>query len=328
MASPQALDLFRQAMAASRANDKPRTRQLLAEAVVHDPTNETAWQWLAGVAETPAEATAAFERVLALNPKNDKARSGIRPVRLQAGINAAKDKDIPTARRLLRAVVADDAGSELGWLWLASVCESPKEAMAHLKRVLEINPGNKSAKKGIEYYEVKLARLAAGESGPVSGMFRAGGPPTDRALPAPSPAADTPAPVPAPPAREQGPRRLLAIDASRTNRKVVGLTLAAAGFELTEAEDAVEAIDRIRDDGVPDLIVADAKMVGMDAYEFCRLLRQHPDTKKLPFVLVVPADSIVDKFRGKMAGVTASVVEPVHPETLAAAVRACCPAAV
>ena len=307
MTEPTALELFRQAMAAARANDKPRTRLLLLDATRLDPANETAWQWLAGVAETPLEAVGAWEKVLALSPSSDRAKAGIRPVRLQAGIAAAKAKDVPTARRLLRAVVADDPANEHGWLWLASVCDSPREAMAHLKRVLGINPQNKAAKKGVEYYEAKLAKPTA-DGGPGSGT-RTAGPPTDVMTP---PAAATLA------AREPVARKLLAIDASRTNRKLVGLTLADAGYVLLEAEDAAEAIDRIRDDGVPDLIVIDAKMAGMDVYEFCKLLRQHPDTRKLPVVLMTGVDSIVDKLRGKMAGVTVVVLKPLVPETLAA----------
>lgn len=315
MATPQALELFRLAMAAARSNDKPKTRVLLAEAVKLDPTNEPAWAWLAGVTESPSEAVAAWERVLVLNPNNDKAKAGIRPVRLQAGINAAKDKDIPAALRLLRAVVADDPDNEHGWLWLASVCDSPQEAMSHLQRVLVLNPENKSARKGVDYYEAKLAKAGTGVV-PVSGVHRAGGPPANVATP-------TPPPVAAP--QDVPPRKLLAIDASRTNRKLVGLAV-GGGYTLIEAEDAAEAIDRIRDDGVPDVVVADAKMRGMDAYEFCKLLRQHPDTKKLPVILLTGVDSIVDKLRGKMAGITATVFKPIHPETLAAAVRACCPA--
>ena len=313
MASSQVLGLFREAMDASRARDRSKARALMQRVTQLDPRNETAWQWLAGVAETPLEAVTAFERVLALNPNNDKAKAGLKPARLQAGINAAKEKDIPTARRLLRAVVADDSKSELGWLWLASVCESPSEAMAHLKRVLAINPTSKSALKGVQYYEAKLAKGAAvGDSG----AYRTGGTPTDTvpALP----------PEPVPPPRE-GPPRVLVVDASRTNRKVVGLTL--AGYETLEAEDAAEAVDLVRDSGVPDVVLLDARMSGADPYEFCKLMRQHPDTRRVPVILLTPADGLVDKLRAKVAGVTATVAKPIHPETLAAMVVGFCPAA-
>ena len=311
MANPQALVLFRQAVAASRANDKTKTRALLSEATALDPANETAWQWLAGVADSPHEAVAAWERVLTLNPGNDKARAALRPVRLQAGIKSAKEKDIPTARRLLRAVVADEPESEHGWLWLASVCESPSEAMSHLKRVIAINPMNKSARKGIDYYEAKIARASGGTPTPA-----------ERQTPDPDPAAEPARPADSELLRPRPERRrVLVVDASRTCRKVVGLTLERLGYDLTEAEDAAEAIDRIRDDGVPDLIVLDSKMTGMDPYEFCKLLRQHPDTRRLPVVLTAAQDSLVDKFRSKMAGVSALVTKPVHPEQLAETVR-------
>ena len=65
MTKTKPLELLREAMAALRAQDKPRTRQLLQEATRLDPKIETAWQWLAGVAETPREDMHALERVLA-----------------------------------------------------------------------------------------------------------------------------------------------------------------------------------------------------------------------------------------------------------------------
>ncbi|OWK42315.1 tetratricopeptide repeat protein [Fimbriiglobus ruber] len=175
---PGALELLREAMVAARTNDQPRTRQLLVDATRLDPNNETAWQWLAGVAATPLEATTAWERVLQLNPDHDKARAAIRPVRLKAGITAAKDKDVTLARRLLKAAVADDPGAEQGWLWLASVCETPQEGIAHLQRVLLINPANTTARKGIEYFQTKLKKAGGQQSGrmrmtgPASGIIR------------------------------------------------------------------------------------------------------------------------------------------------------------
>lgn len=325
MASQEVLGLFREAMDASRSRDRAKARELLLRVTQLDPQNETAWQWLAGVAESPLEAVGAFERVLALNPTNDKAKAGLRPARLQAGIHAAKVKDIPTARRLLRAAVADDPKSEHGWLWLASVCESPTEAMSHLKKVLAINPASKSARKGVEYYEVKLAKGPTSED---SGPFRAGGAPTD------CPPAVAQAPDPessgahAAPPQRVGPPRALVVDASRTYRKAIALTLAPAGYEILEAEDAAEAIDRVRDDGVPDLVILDARMVGADPYEFCKLMRQHPDTCRVPVILLSGADAPADKSRAKASGVSVVVAKPIHPETLAAAVVGVCPAAI
>ena len=310
MSQASAVDLFRQAMTASRAGNKAKTRECLQEAVRLDPNSETSWQWLATVLDDPADATLAWERVLALNPTNEKARSGIRPVRLLAGINAAKAKDVPSARRLLRAAVADEPKSEHGWLWLASVCDSPTEARAHLERVLSLNPASVAARKGIAYYDGKIEKqqAAAEQSSASQRMAR--------------PPEPTPAEPPPDAGPESGePRRVLVVDPSRTYRKLVGMVVAVDGLAMVEAEDADEAIDRIRDDGVPDLIVLDVRIAGMDAFDFCRLLRQHPDTESLPVVLLAAADAPTDRARGRAAGVTATLDKPLQPDALLTLLR-------
>ncbi len=308
MSQASAVDLFRQAMTASRAGNKAKTRECLQEAVRLDPNSETSWQWLATVLDDPADATLAWERVLTLNPNNEKARSGIRPVRLLAGINAAKAKDVPAARRLLRAAVADEPKSEHGWLWLASVCDSPTEARAHLERVLTLNPASVAARKGIAYYDGKIDKQEA------AAAERSGA--TQRVARPPEPQAPE-----APPADPGEPRRVLVVDPSRTYRKLVGMVAAVEGCTTVEAEDADEAIDRIRDDGVPDLIVLDARIAGMDAFDFCRLLRQHPDTEALPVVLLAAADAPTDRQRGRAAGVTAVLTKPLQPDALLTLLR-------
>ena len=307
MSQLAALDLLREAMTAARANNPGRTRELLIEVTRLDAANETAWQWLAGVAESPLEATAALEQVLLLNPKNEKARTALRPVRLQAAIAAAKGKDILTARRLLRTVVADDPNSEQGWFWLASVCDSPFEALSHLQRVLQLNPGNTAAKKGIDYYNNKLSRLSG--TVPVAGNTRPGDPAVPLAMPA------TPPP----------PRTLLIVDASRTIRKLVAMATAGDGFTVIEAADAEEAVERLHEHGTPDLVLADSAMTGMDGYEFCKVMRQTTAPKRVPFILFTAKDSLFDKLRGKMVGVDGELPKPFDPDDLLIAIRACCP---
>jgi CheY-like chemotaxis protein len=304
MSQPSAVELFRQAMATSRAGDKPRTRDCLREAVRLDPTSETSWQWLAAVLDDPAEATAAWERVLALNPSNEKARASIRPVRLLAGVAAAKAKDMPTARRLLRAVVADEPRNEHGWLWLAGVCESPTEAKAHLERVLSINPASAAARKGIAYYDGKIEKMHVTEAR------------TSGALPRPADPAR-----PAPPPEPAGPRRVLVVDGSRTHRKLVGMAIDSEGFTLAEAEDVDEAIDRIRDDGVPDLVVLDARAAGLPATDFCRLLREHPETAGVPVLVFTSGDPVAARRKARFAGATDTLTKPLDPEHLLGLVR-------
>lgn len=308
MAQPSPLDLIREATAAARANDKPRVRELLVQATTLDPKNETAWQWLADVAETPLEASGALERVLALNPDNQKAKAALRPIRLKAGIEAAKAKNVPVALRLLQAAVAEDPANEFGWLWLASVCDSPSEALAHLRRVLAINPTNAAARKGVAYFENKL-RDAGTVAPPLS----------------PSPAAVRKSGIHRAPPRDPiatSGRTVLVIDSSRTIRKLVGLTLGMDGFKLVEAADLSEAADRLRTDGIPDLLVVDVNTRGADVYEFCELFRQNPDAKHVPVFLLTGKDGVFDKFKARSAGIDAFLPKPLHPELILHTARA------
>ena len=348
-----AAHLLREAVAAVRNKDKGRTRELLHHSLRLDPSNATAWQWLAAVAETPLDALAALEKVVALDPANDKAWANIAAIRLPAGIQAAKAKNGSAARRLLKAVVADDPKSEQGWLWLASVAESPADALAHLDRVLALNPDSAVAKRGVEVNRGRLVAvpgqaepLAAGphtmripravldealfaevaqQAAAKKAVTASDITPLPQSAVAPPPGGGVrpsrgPAPRPGP-----APKTVLVVDDSRTARKLAAMTLAAAGFRVAEAADGVEAVDRIRD-AIPDLLVVDPTMPDMDGYELCRLIRGNPETKHIPVLFLTAKAGFFDRIRGRMAGVTLYLPKPLAPDALLSAARRYCPA--
>ena len=70
-------NLTSQGIAALRAGDKQRARQLFAAAVSADPRDERAWLWLSGAVDADAQRVECLRRVLALNPDNDVARKGL-----------------------------------------------------------------------------------------------------------------------------------------------------------------------------------------------------------------------------------------------------------
>jgi CheY-like chemotaxis protein len=308
MSTLNATDLLREAMAAARADDRTKTRELLREVVRLDPENETAWQWLAGVAESNLEATNALEHVVSLNPTHDKAKQALRSVRAQAGIEAAKGKDIPTAQRLLRKVVADDPNNEQAWFYLASVCDSPYEGLVHLQRVLMLNPNHAAAKKGIDYYQAKISKLnESGFSGPGSGIAA---PPSGK-LTIGTVGVGEP----------QLPTMILVIDPSRTVRKAIALATASEKITVVEAEDAEEAGERLRELGCPDLIMVECSLPRIDGYEFTRVVRQSSEMKPIPLVMFTSKDAPFDKVKGRGVGVDGYLNKPFDYAALQRAIR-------
>jgi twitching motility two-component system response regulator PilG len=145
-------ELVQQAVSAAKIGNTAEARRLLVQLTQAEPDNETAWLWLSGVAESPQEALFCLDKVLELNPANERAKANLPGLRLQAGVASCQAGEKDTGRQLLQQVVAQDSGNEQAWLWLAAITDAPDEAIKYLERVLEINPANERAMSGIRYY--------------------------------------------------------------------------------------------------------------------------------------------------------------------------------
>jgi len=69
---------FQAGVAAARAGRFQQARNHLRQVTAHDPQNEEAWLWLAGVADDPRESLACLAQALTINPRNTHAKAGIR----------------------------------------------------------------------------------------------------------------------------------------------------------------------------------------------------------------------------------------------------------
>jgi outer membrane biosynthesis protein TonB len=84
---------------------------------------------------------------------------------LQLGIEAARAGDKAEARELFRLVTREDPGNVQGWLWLAGVAEDRDEKRAALEHVLELDPANDLARKGLAALASKRAGASAADTG-------------------------------------------------------------------------------------------------------------------------------------------------------------------
>jgi len=69
--------LLQQAIASAKRGERALARQQLEQVIARDENNELAWIWLAGVVNTPRERRVCLERVLAINPRNQRARQAL-----------------------------------------------------------------------------------------------------------------------------------------------------------------------------------------------------------------------------------------------------------
>src|SRR6188768_1046244 len=117
------------------------------------------------------------------------------------------------------------------------------------------------------------------------------------------------------------PKRLLVVDDDASLLLAVSETLRAEGYVVVTARRGAEALVRVAE-RLPDLIISDIRMPGMDGYQLARNLRSAPHTRLVPIVFLTAKDETADRIAGFRTGVDAYVTKPFEPEELAAIVAA------
>jgi two-component system chemotaxis sensor kinase CheA len=100
------------------------------------------------------------------------------------------------------------------------------------------------------------------------------------------------------------PVRVLVVDDSITTRTLEKNILSAAGFEVIVAVDGLEAIRAIRAE-MPDIVVSDVDMPGLDGIGLTKQLRANDATRDLPIILVTSLDAPEQRDQGLEAGADA-----------------------
>jgi putative two-component system response regulator len=114
--------------------------------------------------------------------------------------------------------------------------------------------------------------------------------------------------------------RILVVDDEIRNRSLLKRLLARAGHETLEA-DSGEAALAATLEHEPDVILLDVMMGGMNGFETCAQLKQHPRTRLVPVVLVTALNDRQDRLQGIEAGADDFLTKPVDPHQLTARVQ-------
>ena len=118
-------------------------------------------------------------------------------------------------------------------------------------------------------------------------------------------------------------KTIMIVDDSASMRRVVGIALKGAGYELLEGCDGKDALGKLKGQKVH-MIISDVNMPVMDGIAFLKAVKQMPAYKFTP-VIMLTTESAEDKKReGQAAGARAWVVKPFQPEQLVNAVQRLC----
>ena len=108
---------------------------------------------------------------------------------------------------------------------------------------------------------------------------------------------------------------ILAVDDSASMRQMVSFTLKNAGYNVVEAVDGQDALEKANTRDF-DLVLTDQNMPRMDGIGLTKKLREHPKFKSTPILILTTESSDQMKQAGRSAGATGWLVKPFDPKKL------------
>jgi DNA-binding response OmpR family regulator len=116
------------------------------------------------------------------------------------------------------------------------------------------------------------------------------------------------------------PVRALLVDRDPATRRMYAEYFAYASWVIEEADDGREALAKAIT-SLPDIIVTNTRLPGINGFDLCTLLRRDAATRAIPIVVVTGDTLDADVKRAHIAGADAVLVNPCLPETLLTEIR-------
>ena len=114
--------------------------------------------------------------------------------------------------------------------------------------------------------------------------------------------------------------RVLVVDDILANVKLLEAKLTAEYFDVMTARSGVEALEVVNR-SMPDIILLDVMMPGMDGFEVCSRLKGNAQTQHIPVIMVTALDQPQDRVKGLEAGADDFLTKPVSDVALFSRVK-------
>lgn len=112
------------------------------------------------------------------------------------------------------------------------------------------------------------------------------------------------------------PASVLIVDDNPANAKLADIVLANAGYEVRTAADAATAL-QLLESFVPDVILMDLQLPGIDGFELTRMLKRSAATAQITVIALTAYAMKGDEQRARAAGCDGYIAKPMNTRTLA-----------
>jgi DNA-binding response OmpR family regulator len=115
-------------------------------------------------------------------------------------------------------------------------------------------------------------------------------------------------------------RKILVVEDDPDQLEVIRLSLKAAGFAIGTAANGTDALVKTRSI-LPDLIILDLMLPGLNGFDVCESLRRDPATASVPIIMLTGLSSQFGRFAGLESGANDFLLKPFDPDQLVSKVE-------
>lgn len=104
-------------------------------------------------------------------------------------------------------------------------------------------------------------------------------------------------------------KKILIVEDEESLLKLESILLSSKGYSVVGVMDGKSALEEVETNR-PDLVVLDIMLPEMDGFEVCRRIKDNPETRDIPVVMLTAKKSNADVERGKQSGAEAYITKP------------------
>jgi len=117
------------------------------------------------------------------------------------------------------------------------------------------------------------------------------------------------------------PERILIVEDEEDIQQLLSYNLESSGFEVLTASDGLQGL-ALAKDKLPDLVVLDLMLPGMDGFDVCKELKRRDETADIPVIMLTARGEEIDRIVGLELGADDYVVKPFSPREFLLRVKA------
>jgi len=104
-------------------------------------------------------------------------------------------------------------------------------------------------------------------------------------------------------------KKILVVEDEESLLKLESILLTSKGYDVQGATNGQEALDLLAD-VQPDLILLDIMLPNMDGFEVCRRIKENPETRHIPVIMLTAKKSREDMAKGHEVGADWYITKP------------------